>query len=69
MPTAFSTETLVVTRLAWAHGIPYTLPERNVSRGNPLVARRRAPHVYSSQPLASAQETAHGRAPHVRTLC
>jgi hypothetical protein len=42
MPTAFSTETLVVPSLAWAHGIPHTLPERNVSRSHPSVARQRA---------------------------
>jgi hypothetical protein len=58
-----------VTRLAWSHGLAYTVHGRIVNRGFPAVARRRAQQGGSSQPLAAAQETAHGRDTHVWTLC
>src|SRR5262245_3176421 len=58
-----------VTCLAWSHVLAYTLHGRTISRGLPAVARRRATQGTSSQPLASAQETAHGRDTHVWTLC
>ena len=37
-----------LTRLAWAHGIAYTLHGRHVSRGIPAVARRRYAHPHRS---------------------
>ena len=48
------------TRLAWLHGLAYTVHGKTVNRGLPAVARRRAQQGGSSQPLAAAQETAHG---------